>query len=96
MWSPRSFFWMCLFALGLKAEIAQGYVLSGQITNGTNGISGVSVAAGANRTTTDVNGYYSFTNLAGTFLVTPTNAGQVFNPQRQALTMPPGLSNINF
>ena len=96
MWSRRSFFWMCLFALWLKAEIAQAYVLTGQITNGTNGVSGVTVVAGTNLTTTDVNGNYSFTNLAGTFLVTPTNAGQVFNPQRQALTMPPGLSNINF
>jgi hypothetical protein len=87
---------MCLFALWLKAEIAQAYVLTGQVTNGTNGISGVSVAAGTNLTMTDVNGNYSFTNLAGTFVVTPTNAGQLFNPLRQTMTMPPGLSNINF
>jgi hypothetical protein len=87
---------MCLFALWLEAETAQAYVLTGQITNGTNGISGVSVAAGTNLTTTDVNGNYSFTNLAGTFVVTPTNAGKVFNPLRQTMTMPPGLSNINF
>jgi len=96
MGSSRGFFWMCLFALWLKAESAQAYVLTGQVTNGTNGLSGVSVAAGTNLTTTDVNGYYSFTNLSGTFLVTPSKAGQVFNPLRQALTMPPGLSNINF
>jgi hypothetical protein len=96
MGSPRGIFWMCFFELWLKAEICQAYVLTGQITNGTNGVSGVSVAAGTNLTTTDVNGHYSFTNLAGTFLVTPAKAGQVFNPLRQTLTMPPGLSNIDF
>lgn len=93
---PRNFFGLCFLAMCLKAEIARAFVLSGQITNGTNGVSGVSVAAGTNVTTTDVNGFYSFTNLTGTFLVTPSKTGQVFNPLRQALTMPPGLSNINF
>ena len=72
--------------------------IGGQVTNGTNGVSGVTVAAGTNLTTTDVNGYYSFpfTNSVGTFVVTPSNSAQVFSPQHQTLSIPPGLTNINF
>jgi hypothetical protein len=73
-----------------------GIYIGGQVTSGTNGVSGVTVTAGTNVTTTGSNGYYAFSNLLGVFLVTPSNAAQVFNPQHQTLTAAVGLTNINF
>jgi hypothetical protein len=83
--------------VNFTAYYPSGIYIGGQVTSGTNGVSGVAVTAGTNLTTTGANGYYAFSNLPGVFLVTPSNAAQVFNPQHQALTATPGITtNINF
>jgi len=81
---------------GVDAAFTPLYPLSGWVTDGTSGVSGVTVTAGASVTTTDPNGFYFFTNLTGTLVVTPSQSGQVFNPAHQALSLTPALTNINF
>lgn len=61
-------------------------VISGRVTtDGTTGLQGVTVSlsgSATGSTTTDVNGNYQFVNLlsGGSFTVTPSLAGYVFNP----------------
>ena len=57
------------------------YVPGGVNTN-LSGVAVVLSGAGSGSTTTDVNGNYSFTNLplGGTFVVTPSLSGKIFDP----------------
>jgi uncharacterized repeat protein (TIGR01451 family) len=69
---------------------AATYSISGQVTNGGEGLSGVSVAlSGASNasTTTDAAGNYSFSSLAGSvnYTVTTTLNGYTFNPINTAV-----------
>ncbi len=82
--------------LVLCSRLAYAFVLSGRITEGTNLVNGVAVAAGSNVVTSGVDGVYLFTNLSGHYVVTPTQAGQVFNPLHRTLVMQGGLTNVNF
>ena len=72
--------------------------LSGHVTQGTNGLAGVTITVGStNVTTTDGNGYYSFTNLpTASYLVMPTLAGFDFSPPVRAVTIGPSLTNVDF
>jgi succinate-acetate transporter protein len=55
--------------------------VSGRITAGGSGLSGVTVTLGSLTTTTDANGNYSFSNVPdGTYTVTPSLTGYTFNP----------------
>ncbi len=60
------------------------YSISGTITSGGTGISGVTVTlsgAGSGTTTTDSNGNYTFTGLSnGSYTVTPSKSGYTFTP----------------
>ena len=60
------------------------YSISGTITSGGSGLSGVTVrltGAASASTATDSNGAYSFTNLAnGAYTITPAKTGYSFNP----------------
>ncbi|MEJ5166032.1 MAG: pre-peptidase C-terminal domain-containing protein [Thermoanaerobaculia bacterium] len=60
------------------------YTISGTITSGGTGLSGVTVSltgAASKTTTTDTSGNYSFTGLAnGTYKVTPSKTGCTFSP----------------
>ncbi len=62
------------------------YTISGAVTDGTNPLSGVSVALSGSQTgtaTTNSSGTYSFSNLAfgGNYTITPSLSGYGFTPQ---------------
>ncbi len=62
---------------------AASYTISGRITNGGQGLFGVTVTvSGGATTTTDAAGVYSFTNLTqgGSYTVTPSLSGYNFAP----------------
>ncbi|MFO0753453.1 MAG: matrixin family metalloprotease [Thermodesulfovibrionales bacterium] len=67
------------------------YTLSGKVTSGGSGLSGVTVAlSGAQSvsTATDSYGGYLFTGLsAGTYTVTPTKTGYAFTPSSLSVTV---------
>ncbi len=74
--------------------------VSGRITDGERAMSNVTVTA-TNTTTliktiTDGNGYYAFANLAGTYTITPSQTGELFNPQNRTLSIEAGLTNVDF
>ncbi len=75
------------------------YTISGRVTD-TNGagIPGVTVWAGFPRnTTTDANGYYTFTGLpAGTYTIRPDKEPCTFAPATQTVTVPPGMALPDF
>src|SRR6266536_4506789 len=76
--------------------------LTGHITDGTSGLGIANVAvdaiAGTNvsSTFTDVNGNYAFKNLAGTYLIVASQAGQQFNPARRTLSVGSGPGSVDF
>jgi carboxypeptidase family protein len=70
--------------------------VSGRVMQGSNGVSGVSVRTGGPAATTDANGYYTLSNLAGSYVIEPVQSGQVFNPFDRTLTVGPGLTNADF
>ncbi len=67
------------------------YSISGQITFGGSGLTGVAVAlsgSSAATTTTDVSGNYTFSGLSnGSYTVTPAMAGYTFTPTNLAATV---------
>jgi len=67
------------------------YVISGQVTINGEGYGGVTVALtgdAADSDVTDTSGNYSFPGLAdGSYTVTPTLAGQTFDPEDYAVTV---------
>lgn len=65
----------------IDADLGGGYNISGRVTNGASGVSGVTVSAGEATTTTDANGNYTLGGLGdGTYTVVPTKTGCTFNP----------------
>ena len=67
------------------------YTISGTITSNGSGLQGVTVmltGAGNSGATTDVNGNYSFSNVAnGSYTVTPSLTGSSFNPVSASVTV---------
>ncbi|MGB7924147.1 MAG: SBBP repeat-containing protein [Pyrinomonadaceae bacterium] len=76
--------------------------ISGRVTNGTSGMSGVKIAltgGQAGTTTTDGTGNYSFLNLAegGNYTVKPTKTGYTFAPSNYLYTnLSADQTNQNF
>jgi hypothetical protein len=70
---------------------AATYSISGQVTSGGSGLSGVTVAlsgASSATTVTGANGNYAFTGLYnGSYTVTPSRKGFTFNPASSAETV---------
>lgn len=75
------------YIAGLRVE----YSISGTITSGGSGLSGVTVSltgASSATATTDASGNYSFTNLAnGAYTVTPSKADFIFTPTSESVTI---------
>ena len=76
-----------------QAQPAASGLISGTITTGSSGLSGVVVSLNpGSTTTTDSNGNYSFSGLGnGTYTVTPSLSGYVFTPTSRSVT----ISNAN-
>ena len=80
---------------------SSGYAISGQVTNGGSGLSGVTMSlsgASSRSTATGSGGNYSFTGLAkGNYKVTPTLSGYSFTPQNQSANLTAtGTKTLNF
>ncbi len=70
--------------------------ISGHVMDGTNGLSGVTVTAGANSALTDTNGAYTISGICpGDYFVFASLSGYEFSPAQEVIT-PPGASNVNF
>ncbi len=64
------------------------YSISGTVTSGGTGLSGVTVAAGGASATTSSTGGYTISGLAnGTYTVTPSLAGYTFSPASTSVTI---------
>jgi len=70
--------------------------VGGRVTEGGVGISNVTLQAGSLSTTTDVDGYYVFTNVGGAVLIRPSQEGEVFSPSAIAIMTRLGATNIDF
>lgn len=82
--------------LGLNFERVS-YSISGGVTRGGVGVSGVTVSRGAAATTTDASGNYSFLQLpAGAYTITPGKAGFLFSPATRTVTLGPSQSGQSF
>lgn len=80
---------------------AGSYVVSGRITDGMSGLSGISVYASNGLTSvSDSSGNYSLTGFsAGTFAVMPISAGSVFTPVSRSVSpsaLSPTISGQDF
>ena len=65
-------------------ELIPTFSISGRITEGTNGVAGITVTAGSRSGVSATNGYYSiFSLLTSNYVVTPTSIGAGFNPSNQ-------------
>jgi len=86
------------------AAISCNYTISGKITEGTNGLSGVAVQlfdtlneTNATMVGTDVNGNYALAGLCpGIYLVTPSLPGYVFDPAAPTITVGPSTNGVSF
>lgn len=69
----------------------KGYIVSGQITSGNQGLAGVTITLSGTAqgtATSDAAGNYIFTGLSnGSYTVTPAQTGFIFSPASQALTI---------
>jgi len=77
------------------------YTISGQITSGGSGLSGISVmlsGSQAGSTTTDAGGNYSFSNLpaGGIYIITPGKMSYAFTPASQTFTYLSANQTSNF
>jgi hypothetical protein len=69
------------------------YTVSGHVRYGTNGLAHVAVLG---KQTTDDNGFFSLTFVAGTNVITPFLAGYSFRPSSIAVVNPPDATNVDF
>ncbi len=79
--------------------LPDAYTISGHLTNGTSGVSGISVSAGGtNVVVTDPNGRYVFSNLcAGSYTVTPSATCYVISPtSRSVVAGPTDANGVDF
>jgi murein DD-endopeptidase MepM/ murein hydrolase activator NlpD/protocatechuate 3,4-dioxygenase beta subunit len=76
------------------------YSISGKVTDKATGspIPGVSISTDKGpMTTTDNNGDYTIGNLAtGTYTLTPTKTGCIFEPTHQNVNVPPDANGVDF
>jgi hypothetical protein len=79
--------------------LRDAYTISGHLTNGAAGVSGINVTAGGtNSAVTDATGLYVFSNLcAGAYTVAPSASCYQFNPTSLPATVGPGnASGLDF
>ncbi len=79
--------------------LRDAYTISGHLTNGVTGVSGITVSAGdTNLTVTGPNGLYVFSNLcAGSYTVTPSaNCYQVTPASRATSVGPDDATEVDF
>ena len=86
---------------GIDFQLVPGaWSISGTITRGAGGpgIEGVTVSIGVRSATTDANGDYTITGVPdGTYTVTPTLAGRVFDPVSRDVTVAGAdVTNVDF
>jgi tripartite motif-containing protein 71 len=77
------------------------YTITGRVTDASgvgpdDGIAGVTIRAGAARTTTDVHGNYTIRLSAGTYFLTPSKSGFTFAPDPPSITVPPNRTEVDF
>ncbi|MBI3851507.1 MAG: hypothetical protein HY298_14710 [Verrucomicrobia bacterium] len=78
-------------------EFEPTFSVQGRLTEGTNGVGGVTVATGTFSGVSDTNGNYLISNLiSNSYTVTPDPVGTGFTPSNQVVTLGPSVSNINF
>jgi hypothetical protein len=72
--------------------LRDAYTISGRLTNGAAGVSGITVTAGGtNSAVTDATGLYVFSNLcAGSYTVAPSASCYQFNPTSLLVPVSPG------
>jgi hypothetical protein len=77
---------------------ATGYSISGAVTLGGSGLSGVTVSTTGGTATTNTSGNYTISGLAnGTYTITPTKNGYSFNPTTTSVTVNnANVANKNF
>lgn len=74
------------------------YTVSGTIllSPGNTSLTDVTVKSSDGQTvTTNGSGFFTMSSYAGTYTITPTKAGYVFNPGSASVTVPPA-ANVNF
>ena len=79
--------------------LRDAYTISGHLTNGAAGVSGIMVSAGGtNVTLTDATGLYVFSNLcAGSYTVTPSASCDVITPASRTVSVGPGdMPGVDF
>jgi len=79
--------------------LPDAYRISGHLTNGTAGVSGIMVSAGGtNVTLTDTTGLYVFSNLcSGSYTVTPSASCYVIAPTSRMASVGPGdVNGVDF
>jgi uncharacterized repeat protein (TIGR03803 family) len=87
-----------VFRVVLPASGVSLSTISGRVFNigGGSGLPGVTVTAGTNSATSDINGNYTITGVhAGEYFVFAATAGYVFTPA-QDVVVPPNASGVNF
>ncbi len=82
----------------IDAELGGDLSISGRITNGATGVSGVTVSAGGVQATTDANGNYTLSGLMdGDYSVVPSKTGCTFNPLSRPVALDgSSVSGIDF
>jgi hypothetical protein len=85
-------------AIGLDfSATSDVYTISGRITDGGIGVSGVPVQAGNQTTNTDSGGNYVLSGLcAGSYSVIPSQGCRLFNPASVPVALGPNASGVNF
>lgn len=73
------------------------YKIEGRITENGTGLSGVTITANSYSTTSDINGYYIFTNLpSGNYTITPYKENYIFTPPSTSIVLNSDITNVNF
>ena len=72
------------------------FTLGGVVRQGTNGLGGVTITAGASTVITDSGGNYSTNLPPGTYAVTPSLTNFGFLPTSLSITLPPSTNTVNF
>ncbi len=86
-----------VFTVNQKSPTVTTYTISGQVTNGGNGLSGVRVVLSGPipaETITDSGGNYRFSGLTpASYTVTPSLPGAIISPTKSDLPLPVPVSN---
>ena len=76
---------------------APTFAVSGTVTLGAGGQTGVTLSAGSNTTVTDANGNYSLNLSDGSYTLTPSLSGFTYTPATRSVTVSGGaISGQNF